>query len=534
VRLAWTAVTAALVAAAVSMAAAAAPARGDGVVTAAVCGTTHWVGAWAADPSGTLGGGFADQTLRVILTPHIGGSQLRVHFSNRYGPKPVTFTRASVALRQTGAALVAGSSRPLSFAGQPGVTVPAGGDVVSDPAPMTFAAFQDLAVSLYLADPTGPATGHFVGRERSYATARSGGDHTADEAAGAFVASTATVIYLDAVDALAPAEVGAAVLFGDSVIDGYESSGPSGAEEQGGIDLNHRFPDYLARRLAAQPGGPRLSVLNAGISGNRLLVDAHQTGGGASGLNRLDADAAGVAGATDAIVLEGINDIGGQASVEQVTGALAEIVVRLHARGLRVLLGTITPAGTGLLNVGSLLLPVYVGTPGNLVRLAVNSWIRNGATGADGFVDFDAALRAAALPNQLDPRYDSGDHVHPNYLGYSRMAENVDLSALRGAQCGPRLPTKLRVGARDRSRRLRVSGSLLTTATAACAGASVTVRALRGPHTILKRRLPVTPACHFAATRPSMARGRIEVRVSFAGSPTLLPTHARSVFLEAG
>jgi hypothetical protein len=74
---------------------------------------------------------------------------------------------------------------------------------------------------------------------------------------------------------------------------------------------------------------------------------------GASGLPRLDAAVLGVAGVTDAIELDGTNDIGGLARVGQVTTALGQIVARLHAAGIHVLLGTIIPAGTGLLGLAT-------------------------------------------------------------------------------------------------------------------------------------------------------------------------------------
>jgi lysophospholipase L1-like esterase len=495
------------------------------------------VAAWSADPSGLLGGGLADQTLRIILTPHLGADQVRVHISNRFGTGPVGFARGSIALRRAGAALVPGSSRPLTFAGAAGVTVPAGGEVTSDPAALTFAAFGDLAVSLYVAGSTGPVSGHLIGRERSYATAPTSGDHTIDAAAGAFGATTTSVSFVDAVDALVPGDVGAAVVFGDSIIDGYENVGLSGGEDQAGIDANHRFPDYLARRLLGQPGGPRLSVLNAGISGNRLLADAQQTMAGSSGLSRLDRDVLAVAGVTDAIVLEGTNDIGGLASVDQVRTALGLIVARLHAAGIHVLIGTIIPAGTGLLGLGNVLPSVYVDSPTNAVRVTVNAWIRSGASGADQVVDFDAALRGRGQPNVLDPALDSGDHVHPNDAGYGQMADAVDLATLRGTGCPPappRVATVLRIHARaEPAGRLRVSGSVRAARPIACTGGAVIVRALHAGRTILKRRLRVTTRCRVARTLPIAARGRIEIRVSFAGSPTLLPTQTRSIFLRA-
>jgi lysophospholipase L1-like esterase len=513
---------------AVTVAGGAAPARGQSTVQ---CGTTHWVAAWTADPSGALGGGFADQTLRLVLTPHVGASALRVHITNRFGARPVHFNRASVALRGSGAALVAGSSRPLTFGGRPDVTVAAGGEAISDPVALTFAPFQDLAVSLYLADPTGPATGHLVARERSYVTPQSSGDHTGETAAGAFSGRTTTVDYVDAVDVLAPAQVGATVLFGDSITDGYEDDGSGTAEDQGGIDLNHRFPDYLARRLLAVPGGPASSAVNGGISGNRLTADGQATMTGASGLARVGPDVLGVAGVTDAIVLEGINDIDGLASADQLTAALAQVVARLHAAGVRVELGTIIPHGTGLLGLGNVIPSVYVDSPQNAVRVAVNAWIRSGASGADGVVDFDAALRGQAQPNELDPEYDSGDHAHPNYLGYKRMADAVDLASLGGGSfCAEssRATTKLRVRVlRAAAGRLRLSGSLVGATD--CAGMRVIARALHGGRSILERSLTLTAACRFTLSRATRARGRIEVRVGFPGSRTLAPAKAAAV-----
>jgi lysophospholipase L1-like esterase len=311
----------------------------------------------------------------------------------------------------------------------------AGGEATSDPARLSFGAFEDLAVSLYLAGSSGPATGHLIGRQLSYESAASTGDHVAEASAGAFANSATTVDYVDEVDTLAPASTGAVVALGDSITDGYESPGATGAASLAGIGLDHRYPDYLARRLLRQRGAPRLSVVNAGISGNQLLVDEQSNGFGLSAFSRLDTDVLGVAGVSEAIVLEGINDIAAQTGAAAVEGALGQIVGRLHANGIRVLVGTIMPAGTGAFNLGSVDPGVYVDTPADGVRAAVNSWIRSGGSGADGVVDFDAAMRSPAVPNELNPIFDSGDHIHPNDLGYSVMSAAIDLSSLRASRC---------------------------------------------------------------------------------------------------
>src|SRR4051812_36000764 len=83
---------------------------------AAAC-AEHWVGAWSASPSDSAHDGFGDQTLREIVTPHLGGSSLRLRLSNRFGRDAVTFDAVTVALRDRGAALALGSARPVTFAG---------------------------------------------------------------------------------------------------------------------------------------------------------------------------------------------------------------------------------------------------------------------------------------------------------------------------------------------------------------------------------------------------------------------------------
>jgi lysophospholipase L1-like esterase len=68
--------------------------------------------------------------------------------------------------------------------------------------------------------------------------------------------------------------------------------------------------------------------------------------------------------------------------------------------------------------------------------VAVNQWIRSNRD-ADGVVDFDAALRDPARPQNLRSNYDSGDHVHPSDAGYAAMAQAVPLSLLGSAHPNP-------------------------------------------------------------------------------------------------
>ena len=73
-------------------------------------------------------------------------------------------------------------------------------------------------------------------------------------------------------------------------------------ESEAGLDANARYPDFLSRRLAR--AGRELGVLNAGISGNRLLEDASAPFPyGRSALDRFHADVLDQPGVRDVIVL---------------------------------------------------------------------------------------------------------------------------------------------------------------------------------------------------------------------------------------
>jgi lysophospholipase L1-like esterase len=78
--------------------------------------------------------------------------------------------------------------------------------------------------------------------------------------------------------------------------------------------------------------------------------------------------------------------------------------------------------------------PFPVFTPEKEVkRQAVNAWIR--ASGEyDGVIDFDHVLRDPTSPTKIRALYDSGDHGHPNDLGYNALANAIDLKLFRNDQ----------------------------------------------------------------------------------------------------
>lgn len=385
-------------------------------------GSDEWVGTWSAAPqppypTGISAEGFRDQTLRMIVHTSIGGPQVRVRLSNAFGDRPVRFGDVRVGIRARGSAIVPGTNRPVTFSGSRRVVVPRGAEVISDPVALAVEADQDLAVSMYVPDATGPATWHALPRSTNYISARD--NRTGRTSGSGFTRRSTSWFFVSGVDVVAPQAAGAVVALGDSITDGFAST----------VDAERTWPDVLSDRLRADGGLP-LGVLNQGISGNRVLNDSQCCG--VNALARLDRDVLAQPGVETLVVLEGINDIGFSeldlpalapntaVSAGEIIAGYEQIIRRAHGRGLRVIGGTLTPFEGAR----------YFTAEGERKRDAVNDWIRT--SGAfDGVIDFDAAVRDPADPDRLLPAYDSGDHLHPSDAGYAAMAEAVDLDLLR-------------------------------------------------------------------------------------------------------
>jgi lysophospholipase L1-like esterase len=352
-----------------------------------------------------------NQTIRQIVHTSVGGNRVRVVLSNAFGTAPIEIGAADIALRDKESAVVAASVKPLTFGGNAKAAVLPGATLVSDPVEMRVAALADLAIDLYLPGDLGigpsPVTTHNGASQTNYLSAS--GDHTG-AAAFAPTGQAGAWFLLSRVEVTAPAATRAVVTFGDSITDGARST----------VNTNNRWPDQLARRLAAQRGTP-VAVLNAGISGNRVLGD----GAGLSALARFDKDVLMQTGVTHVVVLEGINDIGVARSNPSPTAAdliagHKQLIERAHARGLKIYGATLTPfEGAG-----------YFTQEGEAKRQALNEWIRT--SGAyDGVIDFDEITRDPSAPTKFAPAFDSGDHLHPGDAGYQAMGDAVNLALFR-------------------------------------------------------------------------------------------------------
>ena len=400
-----------------------------------------WVATWAASvhgpyPSGNpsaqpdlrfafpdAAAGADDQSFRLIVKPDLWGDRFRIRLSNAFGSAPVTFDAVFVGVAAGGGAIVKGTNRAVSVNGRPSVTIAPGVSSYSDGVNLDLPAGammegRKLAVSFHVSGRSGPMTWHAKALQTSYLSGHRSGIQTSAEDEASFPYTTTSWYFLDAVDVMAASNTVVVCAFGDSITDGTLST----------LNGDDRWPDVLSRRLHAAYGD-RISVVNAGIGGNRILTPGSYPPpepfpGGPAALQRLERDLFGLSGVSAMVLLEGINDIGAGASAEAIVAGMRELVSRVKAKGIKVVGATITSALTASGNSG---------TPdADARRQAVNTFIRTGGI-FDAVADFDAAtvdpatgaLRDAYVPNSTIGG--AGDRLHPNRAGYQAMGSAVDV-----------------------------------------------------------------------------------------------------------
>ena len=358
------------------------------------------------DPAPSLGG----KTLRVMSCLTTSGTQVRIKLSQRFSSVALRVTAVHIAVRGTGSSIVAGTDRAVTFSGSQSVSVPAGGEVWSDPVSLSVTAHHDLATSLYVPGGWVPTTeGARGGLKTSYY--KSGNVVSASNLQ--FASTTKQVFGVFEVQVSSPAPAMLIACLGNSITEGACSN----------LDANGDWPDLLSNRLTTLPDGTRVGVLNAGVGSGRF---ASSDGAGVRGLMRIP-DLLVEPSLKWVVILMGVNDISYEHSTANaLIQAYASAISQIHAMpNVRVVGVPILPFGRSSKDVG-----------GNVqVALDVNAWIRahdkrNGAAepSYDAVIDFEPVVkdpndsRWALMPSL------TCDRVHPNQAGYTAMANAIDLS----------------------------------------------------------------------------------------------------------
>ncbi len=371
-----------------------------------------WVALWGNAPSYSerrTADYTKDTTLRYQITPTISGSGIRLHFHNLLGQEDITLNKVSVALSTDHRVIDQTTLVPVTFSGKRDVTIAKGTEICSDELRFSVTAGKPFAVSIYLGEftdmtcavaPTGPLSHNCFTK----------GDYC--DAACMPLETTLGCnfcYFLYTIDVLAEETDRSIVCFGDSI-------------------TAQSWPEWLALRVL-DTGDPHCSIVRRAIGGSRVLREYachHTRHYGQSGLNRFERDIRSAIGADTVIVLHGINDIIHPDGVnpfrpmehlpaaQELIDGLRYYVETAHNAGMRIYLATILPFKGWR---------TYTDER-NVIRLTVNEWIRTNKE-ADGFIDFDAALKDTADPDKMANGNATPDCVHPSIEGAKKLARAV-------------------------------------------------------------------------------------------------------------
>ncbi|HWK93321.1 MAG TPA: putative Ig domain-containing protein [Luteimicrobium sp.] len=390
--------------------------------------------------SGLSADTFKNRSVRILTRLTQGGPSVRIRLQNQFGTAPLTVDTTTVGLSAGGAAVRPGTLRTVTFHGSGTVTIPAGGQVWSDPVELETKAQDDLDVSFYFKAASVLVLHDLAGRT-NYFSATGGGDTTGDTTGAGFPETHGWTYLVSAVDVQNSALAGTVVAYGSSVVDGVggDNCGPGCPKR----DPYQRWTDTLAQRVVAElPADQQLAVVNEGIAGT--TASAACQAGGIDGVSRLDRDVLALHGVSAVVYYYGTNDLANGCSADTILAAYHETFARLHAAGIKVLVTPITPR------------PGYTATQ-NAFRATVNAFVRAGGDCSgtcDGVLDLDAVLRDPANRDAINPAYDNGDGIHANIAGQTAIADSIPLATLT-ATSAPRLtagaPADARTGSAYRA-----------------------------------------------------------------------------------
>lgn len=381
-------------------------AEGKTYVDACRIGTCEWVGTWSSAQLTASGDtlppdmGLSGNTYRQMIRTSVGGSKLRLTFSNEFGKSDLEIKSVHLADQLTADQpdIDTTTDTVVTFHGEESVTVPAGETVTSDDIDYSVKALERVAVSMYLGKVPEKITSHTAARCHNWL---SPGNRVKDASLGAAVTATSWY-FLDSMDVIAPEENDAIVCFGDSITDGYGCAN----------NKYQRWSDVLAEKLQEQESTRHLSVLNKGIGGNAIFG-----GNGPAGKDRFDKDVLQKAGVKYLVLLEGVNDIGSANDLSLADRMIEEyktMIAKAHAAGIKVYAGTILPFKGNS----------YYSELHEEIRQKVNTWILSGEAEFDGTIDFAKEMADSSDPQKLASKYNN-DSLHPSAAGYRFMGELV-------------------------------------------------------------------------------------------------------------
>jgi hypothetical protein len=403
--------------------------------TTAANGAT-WTGSWSAPTEERLRfssmGAFSNQTFRIVTQTSAGGDNVRLRLSDALGTSPLTLDHVTVARYSSGATTTA-TPVDVTFGGSKSVVIPEGGELYSDPIPMTVAQGTSLTTSIHLVNQVDYLVMHPWASPDTlgYISPVGSGDHTTDTASTAFNATGSVAgrfsDILTGVDITSTDNRPTVSVMGDGLVNSSTTGTTAGYQTQ-------RYNNDLSYRLRTNTDGvPVYGVVNSGIESNFLSTD--EGAGGRSALTRLDRDVLSIPNVRTVVVTQGLEDIVAGHDDVDVDSALGLLRDQLKGWGIKVIFTTLTPCDGYSACTAAV----------DQNRIDTNTWVTDQldfTSPTVSYVDAEAAVAVTDTASTADPQalklgndaapadFDSGDHVNLTADGYSTISNAFDLASL--------------------------------------------------------------------------------------------------------
>lgn len=350
-----------------------------------------WRTGWALslDHPGVLAG--TDLTCRLVARTALSGNRVRFRLINYPSTTPVSFTHLVAAVRTSGMSVDAATEREVTVHGSSAVTLPANGQVYTDPVTLPVARGEDVTLSISVGSGVS-APWHYWSSQASGCTPPGAGD-TAAAADGAAFSQRSEDRWLSEVQVVPTTTLPTFAAYGDSLTDGLYLP----------VDTQARWTDQVQALT-----GDRLVGLNFGVAGDRITGQAP----GGQLPPRVATDVMAPRGVSAVVVEMGSNDIKAGMTALDILSEYRLMDALISKAGETMIVVTVPPRGDGL----------------TAAQEHERELLNFGLRAYPIVADIDGALTDPAT-GFLRGSYDAGDHIHPNVSGESVMTQ-VMLAAL--------------------------------------------------------------------------------------------------------
>ncbi len=368
----------------------------------------------------------------VLFENNLNGDYIRILFSNKYGKKALVLDKVTIGIEQDGEIV---DSKEVSVKDKKEIVIKGGEEFYSDAVKLKVKAKDRLALCIDIKETQDIQSlcGYFAKGCTEVRLQKMNGQlglsqRCTMEEAYAFVREDPSVVKgefffgFSAVQVSTNDDVKVITAFGDS------------------ITAMSFFTNALMKRLYEKYPA-QVTLLNAGIGGNRLLHDATWIPEaiaegqlfGEAGVRRFAKDVFKRDEVDCVICLMGINDLMHPLLFENAQETISTsylikgftyLADKAHEHGAKIYVATIMPCGH----------PDYLDHHFQIIektRNDINRWLREQDV-FDGYFDFDEVLRDEKNPGYLREDVHIGDGLHPNVLGGEILGECVDLSKIVG------------------------------------------------------------------------------------------------------